>query len=116
MIRVLADGIIYGKQARGGVGRLFEESFKRFGQDASYGVDVHLMLPEKIQRLPDDLAPAEHLHHVPPAKTMPGWAETVLPERWRERVKRRHTAEFHGRLRRVGARLFHSTYYTAPPY
>lgn len=115
MIRVLADGIIYGKQVRGGVGRLFEESFKRFGADASYGVDVQLMLPEKIQRLPEDLQPAANLHHIDAPAAPPKWMESVGGHRLTNRVAAGRNRAYQEKLRGLGAQVFHSTYYSAPP-
>lgn len=115
MVRVLYDGAIYGKQVRGGVGRIFEEYISRFADDSTYGIDPLLLLPEKIQRLPDALTERGAFKHIRPAdgllSRIPGPLRQHAtkhfqpPLRWLTRA----------RIRRKQPRIFHSTYYTSPP-
>lgn len=113
MIRVLADGIIYGKQARGGVGRCFEELFHRIAANPEYATEIHLLLPEKVQRLPEALNESERLRHIAPS--FPSLPDGILSKTLRRIAKAPGEANMTRRLRELAPQIFHSTYYTDPP-
>ena len=112
-VKVLVDGIIYSRQERGGVGRIFEEILSRLADDPASGIDTMLHLPGKVQRLPRKLAERDGLRHINAVgvKDVPKPVGDAINMLLRPAFA--HVTAT--RLKEAEARIFHSTYYTPPP-
>lgn len=106
MLHVHMDGIVFGKQKRGGISRVFQNLLVAFGRRRD--LRVHLYLPREAPRLAWLPEAIQVVTHPRPVRWRPG--------RVFEAMNRRREARCVDRLwGQIDSGIFHSTYYSTYP-